>query len=71
MGPMKKETADILLAIRRHIMLLEDKYDNMSIKELIEKSESEQGYIKGWIEACQAILLGLPMPFCVEKDDSE
>lgn len=71
MVTMKKETADILFAIRKHIRLLEDKYDDISIKEFIEKSDLDQGYIKGWVEACQAMLLGLPMPVCVEKNDSE
>lgn len=71
MGPMKKETADILLAIRSHIRILEDKYDDMSVKEFVKKPESEQGYIKGWTEACRAILLGIPRPGCIEKDNSE
>ena len=71
MMTMKKETADILLAIRSHIRILEDKYDYMSVKEFVKKSESEQGYIKGWTEACQAILLGIPVPGCIEKDNSE
>lgn len=50
-----KEAYAMLLNIRKVISDFENKYDNLKVSDVLSRSEREQGFIEGWIVACQEI----------------